>query len=72
MPAIAIRTKPTPAQWSERMLLRRVLRSDERAWNELVRRYRSLIFRCITKVTSKFAPYRPISEENIIMMRGVS
>jgi RNA polymerase sigma-70 factor (ECF subfamily) len=59
MPAIAIRTQPTPAQWSERMLLRRVLRRDERAWNELVRRYRALIFRCITRVTGKYAPYLP-------------
>lgn len=59
MPAIAIRTPPTPAQWPERQLLRRVLRHDERAWGELVRRYRALIFRCITKVTSKFAPYLP-------------
>ena len=59
MPAIAIRTPPTPVQWSERQLLRRVLRRDERAWGELVRRYRALIFRCITKVTSKFAPYLP-------------
>lgn len=57
MPVVAIRTQPTPVQWSERMLLRRVLRRDERAWNELVRRYRALIFRCITKVTGKFAPY---------------
>lgn len=59
MPVIAIRTPPSPAQWSERQLLRRVLRRDERAWGELVRRYRALIFRCITKVTGKFAPYLP-------------
>lgn len=59
MPAIAIRSQPTPAQWSERMLLRRVLRRDELAWNEFVRRYRALVFRCITKITSKFAPYLP-------------
>ena len=62
MPAIAIRTQPTPAEWSERMLLRRVLLRNEEAWNELIRRYRSLIFRCITKVTGKFAPYLPTAD----------
>lgn len=59
MPALAIRSIPTPAQWSERMLLRRVLRREEHAWRELVRRYRAVIYRCITKVTGKFAPYLP-------------
>ncbi|HJZ85060.1 MAG TPA: sigma-70 family RNA polymerase sigma factor [Polyangia bacterium] len=36
-------------------LLESVLTRDEQAWSELVRRYRGLIFRCITKVTSKYA-----------------
>jgi RNA polymerase sigma-70 factor (ECF subfamily) len=36
--------------------LRWVLRSDARGWAELVRRYRPLIYRCITKVTLKYAP----------------
>ena len=35
-------------------LLESVLARDEQAWGELVRRYRGLIFRCITKVTSKY------------------
>lgn len=55
MPVRAIRSKPTPAEWSERMLLRRVLRRDDRAWDELIRRYRGLIYRCITKITTKYA-----------------
>src|SRR5262249_16563939 len=36
-------------------LLESVLTRDEQAWSELVRRYRGLIFRCITKVPSKYA-----------------
>src|SRR5437868_11811632 len=35
-------------------LLEQVLVKDRDAWNELVRRYRSLIFRCITKVAAKY------------------
>lgn len=46
-----------PADWTDRELLRRVLLGQENGWTELVRRYRSLIFRCITKVTCKFAPH---------------
>ena len=45
-----------PSDWTDRQLLRRVLRAEEVAWSELVRRYRSLVFRCITKVTCKYAP----------------
>ena len=55
MPQIA--RPPTQAsEWTERQLLRRVLGRDDRAWMELVRRYRSLIYRCITKVTARCAP----------------
>jgi len=32
-----------------------VLNQNERAWVELVRRYRPLIYRCISKVTARFA-----------------
>jgi RNA polymerase sigma-70 factor (ECF subfamily) len=46
-----------PNEWTDRELLVRVLRSESRGWNELVRRYRSLIYRCISKVTSKYAPF---------------
>ncbi len=55
MPQIA--RPPTQAsEWTERQLLRRVLGRDDRAWMELVRRYRSLIYRCINKVTARCAP----------------
>jgi RNA polymerase sigma-70 factor (ECF subfamily) len=39
---------------SDAELLDRVLEREEPAWTELVRRYRGLIFRCITKVTAKY------------------
>jgi RNA polymerase sigma-70 factor, ECF subfamily len=35
-------------------LLEAVLSKDEVAWNELIRRYRALMFRCITKVAAKY------------------
>ena len=57
MPVLAIRSSNHAPDWSDRELLARVLRREERAWNELVRRYRALIYRCITKVTNKYAPY---------------
>jgi len=34
-------------------LLQDILAGDEHAWRELLRRFRSLIYRCITKVTSR-------------------
>jgi RNA polymerase sigma-70 factor (ECF subfamily) len=55
MPLLARATK-TATQWTDRELLRFVLRNDARAWAELVRRYRPLIYRCITKVTLRYAP----------------
>ena len=45
-----------PADWTEKQLLRRVLDNHEQAWVELLRRYRPLIFRCITKVTLRYSP----------------
>jgi RNA polymerase sigma-70 factor, ECF subfamily len=54
--ALLARAPKTPAQWTDRELLKSVLRSDARAWAELIRRYRPLIYRCITKVTLKYAP----------------
>src|SRR5262249_8173734 len=39
---------------SDLALLDCVLRRQERAWAELMRRYRGLIYRCITKVTSRY------------------
>ena len=56
MALLATRSSKNAADWSERELLKSVLRSDERGWTELVRRYRPLIYRCITKVTLKYAP----------------
>jgi RNA polymerase sigma-70 factor (ECF subfamily) len=35
-------------------LLEQVLLRDPEAWNELLRRYRALMFRCITKVAAKY------------------
>jgi len=57
MPILAVRRSPNAAEWSDRELLAAVLRSEGRGWNELVRRYRALIYRCISKVTGKYAPY---------------
>jgi RNA polymerase sigma-70 factor (ECF subfamily) len=57
MPVLAIRPSTNAADWSDRELLSRVLRREQQGWNELVRRYRALIYRCITKVTNKYAPY---------------
>ena len=58
MPALVrLQQKPTqPSDWTDRQLLRRVLDNQNQAWVELLRRFRSLIYRCITKVTTKHAP----------------
>jgi RNA polymerase sigma-70 factor, ECF subfamily len=56
MALLATRGTRNAADWSERDLLRCVLRNDARGWAELIRRYRPLIYRCITKVTLKYAP----------------
>ena len=56
MALLAARVSKNPADWSDRELLKCVLRSDARGWAELVRRFRPLIYRCITKVTLKYAP----------------
>ncbi|HVK72145.1 MAG TPA: sigma-70 family RNA polymerase sigma factor [Kofleriaceae bacterium] len=57
MALLAVRPTLHAADWSDRELLARVLRREERAWNEMVRRYRALIYRCITKVTGKYSLY---------------
>jgi len=54
--ALLARVARDPSEWTDRDLLKCVLRNDARGWNELVRRYRPLIYRCITKVTLKYAP----------------
>jgi len=56
MALLAARTSKNAADWTDRELLRFVLRNDARGWNELIRRFRPLIYRCITKVTLKYAP----------------
>src|SRR5678815_3201447 len=56
MALLAARTSKVGSEWSDRELLRHVLRNDSRGWAELVRRYRPLIYRCITKVTMRYAP----------------
>jgi RNA polymerase sigma-70 factor, ECF subfamily len=56
MALLARATAKNPAEWTDRELLKRVLRNDARGWSELVRRFRPLIYRCITKVTLKYAP----------------
>ena len=54
--ALLARAAKHPTEWTDRELLKCVLRNEPRGWNELVRRYRPLIYRCITKVTLKYAP----------------
>jgi RNA polymerase sigma-70 factor (ECF subfamily) len=54
MPVLAIRAAISPKDWTDADLLRRVLRTDTHAWNELVRRFRSLIYRCVTKVIGRY------------------
>lgn len=56
MALLAVRGPRNAADWTDRELLRSVLRNDARGWAELIRRYRPLIYRCITKVTLKYAP----------------
>src|SRR5262245_42634819 len=54
MALLAHRPVLFPRDWSDAELLGRVLRREAKAWNELVRRYRSLIFRCVTKVIGRY------------------
>jgi len=56
MALLATRVSRSAPEWTDRELLKHVLRNDARGWIELVRRYRPLIYRCITKVTLKYAP----------------
>lgn len=39
---------------SDEALLHDVLRRDQRAFDELLRRYRALLFRCITRITGRY------------------
>jgi RNA polymerase sigma-70 factor, ECF subfamily len=53
MPLLARRAL-APSEWSDAELLRKVLRHDERSWREFLRRFRPLIYRCISKVTGRY------------------
>jgi RNA polymerase sigma-70 factor (ECF subfamily) len=54
MALLAPRPPALPAAWTDAELLRKVLRNDSRAWSELVRRFRSLIYRCLMKVIGRY------------------
>ncbi len=54
--ALLARVAKPVTEWTDRELLRVVLRSEARGWAELVRRFRPLIYRCITKVTLRYSP----------------
>ena len=47
-------TKQQLPEISDRALLSAVLRREEEAWCELLRRFRGLIYRCITKVLCRY------------------
>lgn len=51
-------TKPAvdakPTDWSDELLLGRMLLKDGRAWREFHRRFDRLVYRCIHKVTGRF------------------
>ena len=42
------------AELPDELLLAAVLRRDQRAFAELLRRYRGLLFRCITRITARY------------------
>ena len=54
--AVLARVVRKPVDWTDEELLANVLRNQGMAWAELVRRYRALIYRCISKVTLRYAP----------------
>ncbi len=54
--AVLARIARKPVDWTDEELLANVLRNQGMAWAELVRRYRALIYRCISKVTLRYAP----------------
>ena len=50
----SLSSSPQLSEVADDVLLRAVLRRDERAWCELLRRFRGLIYRCITKVLCRY------------------
>jgi RNA polymerase sigma-70 factor (ECF subfamily) len=54
MGALLIKAEFDVRALSDDHLLERVLDKDQVAWRELIRRFRGLVFRCITKVAGKY------------------
>jgi RNA polymerase sigma-70 factor, ECF subfamily len=57
MPLLARRLPALPANprdWADSDLLHKVLRQDGDAWKEMVRRFRALIYRCVTRVVGRY------------------
>ncbi|MSP62948.1 MAG: sigma-70 family RNA polymerase sigma factor [Myxococcales bacterium] len=54
MPALASLVPSIDRDLPDGLLLEAVLTKDQTAWSEFLRRFRSLIFRCITKVSGKY------------------
>src|SRR6187401_803009 len=50
----AICARPTLTELPDDHLLARCLRRDQLAFAELLRRYRGLLFRCITRITGRY------------------
>jgi RNA polymerase sigma-70 factor (ECF subfamily) len=54
MALLATRLPANLKDWNDTDLLRRVMKNDSKAWNEFVRRFRSLVYRCVTKVIGRY------------------
>jgi RNA polymerase sigma-70 factor (ECF subfamily) len=54
MPLLARRPALSPNEWSDAELLFHVFKEEQAGWNELVRRFRALIFRCVNKVIGRY------------------
>lgn len=66
MGALAIRIESSPIQirdCSESVLIEQLLRGNDDAWSEFIRRYRALIYHCITKVVVRYT--RDTSEAEV-------
>jgi RNA polymerase sigma-70 factor (ECF subfamily) len=50
----AVRPALSPRDWTDADLLYRTLSKEANAWRELVRRFRSLVYRCVTKVIGRY------------------
>lgn len=61
-------TTPNPADWTDEVLLSRMLERDEVAWREFHRRFDRLIYRCIHNVTRRFRS--TVSSEDVQEIRA--